>query len=191
MLHPLDIGTTLGEGWQTFMRNAGALILGAILMVVGIIFTLGLGSGAMAIGYNRMCLRAARGESVAPGDVFQGFSHFVPGLLLMIIAGVAVSVGTMLCVVPGLVIGFGIYWAAWIMADGETDVMECLRRSWAFNMANIGPALLFLIVNTIINSIGGCVAVGTLITTPVAMAMAAHAYIRAFGGATVAERPAF
>jgi len=191
MLHPMDVGATIGAGWQTFTRNAVALILGAILMAIGIICTLGIGSGAMIVGYNRMCLRAARGESVAPGDVFAGFSMFVPSLLLMIIGGVAVCIGSVLCFVPGLIIGFGIYWGSWIMADGEEDPMACLRRSWEYNMANIGPVLVFIIVNTVISSIGSSVAVGSLITTPVAMAMAAHAYLRAFGSSAVAETPSF
>lgn len=192
MLHPLDIGTTLSEGWRTFTKNAVALIVGAILMVVGILVTLGLGSGAMVIGYNAMCLRAARGEAIAPADVFQGFSHFVPGLILMILGSIAVCIGTALCIIPGLVVGVLIYWGAWFMADGESDPMECLRRSWAYNKANVGPVVVFIIVNTIVNSIGGAIGgVGSLVTMPVAMAMAAHGYLRAFGSQTAVESPSF
>jgi uncharacterized membrane protein len=181
-MQPLDIGACLQRGWDTFTANAVPLIVGMLLAGIVSVCTLGLASGPMTVGYSQMCLRAARGEAVQIGDVFNGFSMFGPAFVLMLLLIVMIAVGCVVIVGP-LVVAVLFFWAPWFMADGDTDAVSCLKRSMAFTMANLGPVLVFIIVNQIVMQLGNAVAVGTLLTVPVATAMAAHGFTRAFHAA--------
>lgn len=186
----LDIGATLKLGWETFTREAVALIVGFVLYVLVLSISMGICAGPMILGYNRMCLRAARGEHVEIGDVFKGFDAFGPSFILAILIGIIVAIGSVLCVLPGIVAGFLLCWAFWFMADGDLDPMSCMRRSSEFAKLNVGPLLVFLIVASIVSSLGGVIGgVGSLVTGPIAMMMMAHGHVRAFGGGGV-EQPA-
>ncbi len=185
----LDIGENLRLGWASFTREAVALIVGFVLFMLVAGISMGLCTGPMIVGYNRMCLRAARGEHIEIGDVFKGFDAFGPSFILSILLGIIVAVGVLLCVIPGIVAGFLLCWSFWLMADGDLDPMSCLRRSVDYAKEKLGPVLVFLIVASVISSIGGAVGgVGSLVTGPVSMMMIAHGFLRAFGGA--AEQPA-
>jgi len=179
MNNPLDIGETLKLGWETFTKNAVPMIVGMLL--VGIIggFTLGICLGPMVIGYNQMILRAAKGETVAIGDVFAGFQNFVPALLLFLIMGVAIMIGFMLLVVPGMVLAFMFFWAPWIMAEEPTmSPIDCLKGSVEAFKRDMGGSIVFVLVNVVVNMVGGFVPFGSFITGPVASGMAAHGVLR-------------
>lgn len=181
MEQPLDIGKTLQLGWEGFSRNALALIVDLIIVSVVSTVTLGICAGPMTIGYNAMCLRAARGETVAVGESLKGFGQFGPSFMLMLIAVVAIVVGLILCIIPGLVIGFMWFWSTWLMADGNNDPMACFRGSADFVKQNAGPVVIFVIVASVINAIGGAIGgFGSLITAPIALMMIAQGYLRAF-----------
>lgn len=188
MGQPLDIGVTLKLGWESFTREAVAMIVGFLLFMLVAGISMGICSGPMILGYNRMALRAARGEHVEIGDVFKGFDAFGPSFILSILIGIIVSIGIALCVIPGIVAGFMLCWAFWFMADGDLDPMSCLRRSSDFVKANVGAVLVFVIVASVVSSIGGAVGgIGSLVTGPIAMLMMAHGHNRAFGSG--AEQP--
>lgn len=179
MNNPLDIGQTLKLGWETFAANAVPMIVG--LLLVGIIggFSLGICLGPMMIGYNQMILRAAKGETIAIGDVFAGFQHFVPAFLLYLIMGIAIMIGFMLLVLPGLVLAFMFFWAPWIMAeDPSVGPIDCLKGSVEAFKRDVGGSLVFVLVNIVVNMVGGFVPFGSLITGPVATGMAAHGMLR-------------
>jgi uncharacterized membrane protein len=162
-----------------------ALVVGFIVMVVVSGFTCLLCLGPMTVGYSRMCLRAARGGTVEIGDVFSGFSQFGPSFLLMFLFVVMVVIGSALFVLPGMIVALLFFWAPWFMADGDNDPISCLKRSMAYSLANLGPVLVFVLVNALIMNLGHAVGVGGLLTAPVAMAMAAHGFARAFPAAAM------
>lgn len=180
MTKPLDIGETLKLGWDTFAKNAVPLIVGTLL--VGIIggISLGICMGPMALGYCKMCLRAAQGEQVAIGDVFEGFQRFGASFVLFLVLVIALGIGFALFVLPGLVLLFMFYFAFWIMAaDEDMGAIDCIKASVELFKRDVGGTIVFVLVNTIVNAIGGIVPLGSLLTGPVAAAMAAHGTLRA------------
>ena len=192
MNNPLDIGVAFREGWAAFAREAVALIVGFLLfgLVAGLSF--GICAGPMTVGYQSMCIRAARGESVQIGDVFSGFSKFGPSFILMLLYGLAVGLGTLLCVIPGLAVAWFCVWATFLMADGDEDAMSCLKRSWEYSKQNMGGVIVMVIVASVVGSVGSAVGgVGGLVTMPLQMMMLAVAYNRAFGSGSgvFAEQP--
>lgn len=189
MNKPLDIGETLKLGWESFTGNAVPLIVGLLLAAIVSGFTLGICAGAMIIGYNKMVLRAARGESVAIGDVFEGFQRFVPGLVFVLLAGIAISIGFMLLIIPGLVLSFMLFYAPWIMADDDDiGAIDAMKASIELFKQDVGGTIVFALVSGIISSIGGIVPFGSLVTGPVAAGMIAHGFLRV-GQASQSARP--
>jgi hypothetical protein len=176
---PLDIGTTLSAGFASFSKSAVPLILG--LLIAGAIGSVSLGICAppMAIGYAKLCLRAARGEDVKAGEVMDGFQFFGPSWLLMlcIAGGVLVASCT---IVGGIVVAYLFFWAPTMMADGNRDAIDCLKKSYEYNKSNIGPVVVFMIVISVIQNAGHGIGIGGLVTIPVASAMRSHGYLRAF-----------
>lgn len=171
-----DIGQRLSQGWTALVGQAGPLILGGIIAAVVASFSAGLLAGPMLVGYHRMVLKAIRGQAAELGELTKAFDVFVPGLILTILLGVAVVVGSALLVLPGLAAAWLFAWSFWFMADGELSPTACMKRSMELNLANPGATLLFLIVVAVIGSAGTLVAIGSLLTLPLATAMAGAAF---------------
>lgn len=179
MKKPLDIGETLQLAWTTFSNNAVPLIVGMLLVTVVGMVTLGIAIGPLMLGYCKMSLRAARGEQVAIGDVFEGFQRFVPGFVLFLLMGIAIGIGFVLLVLPGLVLGALFFFAPWVMAaDENVGPIDALKASVAIVTRDPGGAIVFILVNMVVASAGSVVGFGTLLTGPIASAMTAHGYIR-------------
>lgn len=188
----LDIGETLKLGWETFTKNAVPLIVGLLLVALVGGLSIGICIGPMVVGYNKMCLRSARGETVAVGDVFQGFQQFVPALILFLVMGVAITIGIVLLVVPGLILMFMFFWAPWIMAEEpELGAIDCIKASVELFRRDVGASIIFVLVNFVVNAAGGVVPFGSLITGPIANAMAAHGIDRVRGTAPATPSPAY
>lgn len=179
---PLDIGANLNAGFETFSRCAVALILGLIIAGFISAISLGICGPPMTIGYLRLCVRAARGETVQAGEVFDGFQFFGPAWVLMflIVFGVIVASCT---IVGGIIVAYLFFWAPTMMADGNRDAIDCLKRSYEYNVKEIGPVVVFMIVIAVIMHVGHGVLLGGLVTIPIASAMRSHGYLRAFAGA--------
>jgi uncharacterized membrane protein len=176
----LDIGEILKLGWADFTRSAVPYIVGIILVGLISLVSLGICMPAMLLGYYRMGLKAARGESVVVGDVFSGFSDFLPSLLLAIVMVILITIGFVLLILPGIALCYLLFWAFVLMADGERNIMTCMKRSFEYNSNHVGEMLVVVLVIFLISAAGGAVPFGALVTTPVATAMTAHAYMRAF-----------
>lgn len=182
MNKPLDIGETLSASWETFTKNAAALIVGFLLMAIVGGISMGICLGPLLVGYCRMCLRANRGEKVEIGDVFKGFDTFGPAFVLMLLVGLCVMIGMMLLFIPGLIAGYLLFWSFWFMADGETSATECMKKSSELARADVGAGIVFVLVNGIVNAVGNAIPFGSLITGPIAMAMAGSGFDRAVNG---------
>jgi len=99
-----DIGSCLSAGIDGLKKHPLEHILAVVLVgAVGGV-SAGVLSGPMVVGYMRMIERQERGEKVEFTDVFKGFDDFVPALLAVLLSSLIVSVGFMLCFLPGLLI---------------------------------------------------------------------------------------
>lgn len=175
MNEPLHIGDRLSEGMEAFMNNAMEMILGFLIAGAIGLFSCGICIGPMAVGYNKMQLRIARGEKVQATDVLQGFESFVPAIIIVLIVGFGVLLSSITIVGP-LVVIFLCYWALMEVADGNSDAMDALKKSYEFNTQNIGPAIIFMLVVGVVSSAGSLVALGSLVTAPIAISAQAHAW---------------
>jgi len=177
---PLHIGDTFGKGFESFLNNAVPMVLGLLILIFLGGFSLGICAPPLVVGYCKMHLRIARGETVQAGEIFDGFQFFLEAWLLALAIFGLVLVGTIVCVIPGIVASFLIFWAWMAMADGDRDPISCIKRSVEAFTGDIGANVVFVIVYSIVSGSGSLVVLGGLATVPLAYSVQAHAFDRLF-----------
>ena len=100
-------------------------------------------------------------------------------LLLTLVVTLAVLGGTILLIIPGIMLALGFQFAGYYMADNpEVGIKDSLKRSWRGTKGLKWKLLLFVLVLGLIN-IGGMIllGVGLLITMPLTSLALAHVYV--------------
>lgn len=88
-----------------------------------------------------------------------------------IVAGLLVSlatlVGTVMCILPGIIIGFLLYYSSVAVLDGNSAV-DAISASFRFTTGNLGPTVLLFLLGVlgVVLSICTC-GLGVLVVTPV------------------------
>lgn len=164
-----DIGTCVSAGFAGFKNNPVTHIVAVLLVAIIGNVSFGLLAGPMFVGYMRMIRIEDEGGKAEIVDVFKGFDDFVPALLAVLLSGLIVGVGFMLCILPGLLIMALVPVAAYLVAVGEKDGINALKRAWEAVTANLIASCLCMLVLVIIGSLGAILCgVGIFLTLPIA-----------------------
>ena len=115
-------------------------------------------------------------------DFFTGFQYFLPLLLLSVAAGLFISIGTLLLVIPGLYLVVAYMFASYLVVDRGLDfwpAMELSRRTvtprWFGYFA-------FVLLVALLNLAGAvALGVGLLVTIPLSFCAVTAAYADLFG----------
>ncbi len=170
-----DIGACLSAGVSGLRKDPVTHIVATVLVAVVGGFSAGLLSGPMMVGYMRMVRKEEEGGKAEFVDVFRGFDDFVPALLAVLLSSIAVSVGFMLCFLPGLLIMALVPIAAYLVAEGEKDGINAIQRAFAVLKANLMGAFFCTLVLGIVGSLGAILCgVGMVITMPIAFIGSYH-----------------
>ena len=143
-------------------------------IIAGIIF------GALAwiatIGVYRAALRTSSGETPSFGDLTTG-QNLGKYIIVAIVFGIAVAVGLVLCVIPGLLVIFFLQFAPWYALDKGYGVGQAFSASIAAVKRAPVPVLLAMIVNAIAAFLGGWFwGILTLVALPFAALFTVHVY---------------
>ncbi|MGE0322389.1 MAG: hypothetical protein AB7K71_04080 [Polyangiaceae bacterium] len=85
----------------------------------------------MAVGLARMFLQAARGETSPEfGMLFSGFDRVLPMLACLLIAQLAIGLGLVLLIVPGVFFACVFFIADFLVVDQQLGPLRALRTSW-------------------------------------------------------------
>lgn len=163
-----EIGTCLSAGIAGLKKNFLVHIVSTLLvgMVGGV--SAGLLTGPMMVGYMRMIKVEDEGGTPRIEDVFKGFDDFVPALLAVLLSGILVSIGFMLCVIPGLLIMALVPTAAYLVAMGEKDGINAIKRAFDAVKSNLLGAFFCTLVLGIVGSLGAILCgVGVILTLPI------------------------
>ncbi|MEO7107321.1 MAG: hypothetical protein ABIZ09_13185 [Rhodoferax sp.] len=163
-----DIGTCLSAGIDGFKKDPITHIVTSLL--VGIVggVTGGVLTGPMMVGYMRMIKRQDEGQKVEIADVFKGFDDVVPALLAVLLSTIIVAIGFMLCVIPGLLIMALVPTSAYLVAVGEKDGINAIRRAFEAVKDNLVSAFLCALVLGIVGGIGSILCgIGVIFTFPI------------------------
>lgn len=137
------------------------------------------------VGVQRAALRSTWGLQVGFADMLTTL-YLGRYLAFMLVFIALVSVGVVLCVIPGLAVAFFLQLGPYYVLDRGLGVRQAIKASASAVRANTGPALILVVVNVLAVLIGGTFyGLPTLITLPLACLFTAHVY-RQINGEPVA-----
>lgn len=108
-------------------------VLGGIALTVGLIgllYTFLVGN-LIRVGISKIRLSAYRQGSFSTEDLFAGFKQYGRCVGAMALYTLFVSLGTILFIVPGIIVALGLYEVPFLLVDDPTvSGMDVIRRSW-------------------------------------------------------------
>jgi hypothetical protein len=182
----LDIGAILSEGWRLFTTDIGGFIgftfvSGVIavllaLTIVGLLLYMPLFAGLWIVP-----LMMLKGRPHGFNDFFGGFKQLGELLLLGLVMGLLIALGTIAFILPGIYLGIAWTWAVGLVLDRRMGFWDAMSASLKVVNKNFWETLLLVLVIAVINSIGSMVVVGSLVTIPLSFCMLVAGYKAVFG----------
>jgi uncharacterized membrane protein len=188
----LPLGDYFKTGWGLFKQYptgfVGFCLLYLLIQAVlhSIPYVGAVGSFAVStpllMGNFIVSAKLLHGQTPEFRDFFTGFQYLLPLLLLSLVAGLFIGLGTILLVIPGLYLLVAYMFASYLVVDRRLDfwpAMELSRRTvhprW---FGYFAFALLVILLN-----LAGAVAlgVGLLVTIPLSFCAVTAAYADLFG----------
>lgn len=170
-------GKWIGEAWELVKADLGTYVL------LAIVFTL-LSSavplviqGPMIAGLHIFTMKKLLGRRAEFADLFLGFNYFVPTLVASLLISLLVGVGTLLCIIPGLVVAAMYKFTYLFIVDKKMDFWPAMQASHAIVKQDYVGFTLFLILMALVNLLGVlCCIVGVFVSLPVTFAAITIAY---------------
>ncbi|WP_193610471.1 hypothetical protein [Nocardioides lijunqiniae] len=149
---------------------AGLILYGLIVALVL------LAAQVIGAGLIRASLDVTEGKPFLTSTVFK-FDRIGPVLVTSLIIAAATFVGTILCYLPGLVIGFFTSYSLYFVMDKGLSPIEAITASFNLVKDNIGTALIWYIVGGLVAGAGALACgVGLLVTLPIFLLGSAYTY---------------
>jgi uncharacterized membrane protein len=151
-------GEVLGLAWERFKGNWGVLVLSFFVTFV-IVEALAIGPAALQltremdpgtltlvqimmnvmqmsvslylqVGLTRIWLQAARGGTPSFDLLFSGFDRLLPYLASSLLMVIAVLIGTICFIIPGVLVGLGLVLSQFYVVDARMGPISALSASW-------------------------------------------------------------
>jgi len=145
----------------------------ALISFVVVLLMQALGAGLIKAG-----LDSVDGKEVNPGGVFAYV--FQPNVLgtAAIIAALS-FIGTLLCYVPGIIIGFLTVFAMFFVVDKGMSPVEAIKASINLTTSKLGDTVVFYILGAIVLFVGALLCgIGLLAAVPVVLGAGAYTFRR-------------
>ena len=177
----IDIGSCFSRAWTLVMEKFWLSI--GVCFVCSLVANVPLLLGVAQAGMFWFFLKRIRREDAKFEDAFAPFSvAFVQALVAGIVISLLVSVGVMLCIIPGLV--FAALWIfTWpLLMDKRLEFWPAMEVSRRVLWPNVWGILGLLLVGIVVMLVGLlCCYVGAFVAMPVVVAAQAYAYEDFFG----------
>jgi uncharacterized membrane protein len=175
-------GRWIGEGWALVKQDLGVfVVLGILFAVLNGMVPLLL-QGPLTAGVEIFCMKKLMGRRAEFSDMFTGFNFFVPTLVVSLLTSVFVFAGTLLCIIPGLVLAAMYQFAYLFVVDKRMDFWPAMQASHAVVRNDYFGFTMFLLALIGVNILGVlCCIVGVLVTIPLTFAAVTVAYRDAVG----------
>jgi hypothetical protein len=173
----IEIGRCFGRGWELVMQNFW-LTVGASFVLGLIAGTIGLIAGVCSGGMYLLFLKLHRGQRAEFGDAFAGFSvAFLQLFLVGLVMGLLISLGILLCILPGIYLAVVWAFAIPLVADKRMDFWPAMELSRKVVNKHWGSVFLLAIVSALVAIAGYFVlCVGIFIAIPLIQAAWTVAY---------------
>jgi len=176
----------LREGWRIFASSVSSFIAITVIMIAtGIVVGLtGIGKFGMGVimvplaaGVGLSCLQQLRGGAFVFQDFFQGFHKFVQLALYGLVTNIAIMVGMVLLIAPGVYLMVGYFFGWLLVADKGIDFWRAMEVSRLVAHRRWFSLFGFVLVLMLINIIGAVpLGLGLLVTIPWTICASTAAY---------------
>jgi len=168
-------GRWIGEGFDLVKKDLGNYIL--ISLIFFLLNGVPLIQGALIAGFHIFTMKKLMGRNAEFGDLFKGFNFFVPTLVASLLIGIFTFAGTLLCIIPGLVVAAMYKFTYLFIVDKRMDFWPAMQASHAVVKNDYFGFTMFLVAMTLVNVLVLiCCIVGLLITIPISVAAITVAY---------------
>lgn len=154
------------RSWDVFKKDAVLYIVASLIVGVVGSLTVGILAGPLTIGFIRLTRDRLKGQEVGAGDVFGGMSMLIPSLIATILIAIAVTIGSLLLVLPGIAVAVLCAYTYHVMAYDDASVGDALKGSFELVKNNLLLVIILMVLVGILNMIGSVVVVGVLLTAP-------------------------
>ena len=125
---PINYAGSLEEMMEYFEQVSQDMSIPLMAGVVRLVYNIFV--SIINVGYCRVCLMTAREEQIAFRDIFEAFGFWVKAVLLMLVQGIIIMLGTLCFVVPGIILSFSYSQTTFVLIDNpDMGIFEILRRS--------------------------------------------------------------
>jgi uncharacterized membrane protein len=154
--------------------SIAVLILGGLLTLVVV--------AAAQSAFLGGVLDIADGRPVTIGSFFKP-RNITNVIIATLIVGVATSIGSALCFLPGLVVALFAIFTTVIVVDRNCGAIDAIKASFQLVKANFVPVLIVYLMTVAITLVGALLCgVGLLVAVPVASLLVVFTYRKLSGG---------
>jgi hypothetical protein len=158
------------KDWVIF--SVSTLVVFALGML-----TLGFLFGPLTASLGAMFLKAKSKKKPVFDDLFRFNGKFLGMAIMGLLVCLGVLFGFIFLILPGLLLSTLWMYSMYAMALDNKGIIGSMKTSWDFVIKNgLWQQLVVLLAIGILNSIGGAVVVGTLITFPITTGFLAMLY---------------
>lgn len=193
----LPLSEAVHFGWSTLQRStifivgvtlvawfvpgiiewAGKNMLDNRLQHVGMSLISSLVSATFALGLAKIYLRFCDGEMPIFENLFDGLARLHIYIAANIVVGIAVCMGLVLLVVPGIIFLLRLWFVGFVVVDEQVGPLEAIQRSWDITRGHTLDLFLLFILLVGLNILGIiAILVGLLITLPMSGLALAFVY---------------
>jgi len=154
-------------GPSFFVQLLGAALGGLFISLV---------SQAVGAGLIKNALNVADGGEASVGEIGT-WATKGPVIVTALIVAVATAIGTVLCYLPGIIVGFLLNWAMFYVVDEGMEPMDAIRASVDFATSHLGDTIVFYLLGIVVLIVGAVLClVGLLVAVPVLLIAAAFTF---------------
>jgi hypothetical protein len=179
----MDFKKHLETAWNLTLKHIVPLILMTLVSLAVSLLTIGVLGPVIMAGFIQSIILMMR-EERAPRieDLFSQMRLFLPLLAFSIAVGLAVLVGAMFFILPGLAIAlavtFGCLYLLPLMTDRRMGLIEAVKTSWQMALqGSVADHIVVVILFVGLMAVGGSVFFGILFTQPFAMVFLVSVYL--------------
>ena len=188
----LPLGDYVKTGWNLFKQYPGGFVGFCLLYFliqvalkaipyVGAVAAVVINT-PLLMGNFIVSAKLLHGQPPEFRDFFEGFQYFLPLLLLSLVAGLFIGIGTILLVIPGIYLAVAYLFASYLVVDRRLDFWPAMELSRHTVSPRWFGFFAFMLLVVLLN-LAGVIAlgVGLLVTIPLSFCTVTAAYADLFG----------
>lgn len=174
---------TMAAGWLD--DQIDNKLLSTLLALGGYVIQLGLELGIIGVA-----LKLLADQATKYSDLFTMYGLVPQFFLATIIGGIAVMLGSIVFVIPGIYIAVRLSQTAFLIADWKLSGVDALKKSWEITRGNTLQLFFLVLVVSVLNLIGAFLfLLGLFVTVPITTLAMAYVYRKIAPGAAITPAP--